>query len=151
MSKEKKFGQPYKAELKRLSKELLVAKKKVQETFVHSVSQNEGRCWTSSISILSDVKEIEKIIPMTKDLMVLGHQNELVIIGKLVTDPTEKVNSLTAYYASLFSCERNNPQIKSIDSGKPFTISINIVRKRLSAIGRKKLVEPGGIPGEILK
>jgi len=83
--------------------------------------------------------------------MVLGHQNELVIIGKLITDPTEKVNSLTAYYASLFSCERNNPQIKSIDSGKPFTISINIVRKRLSAIGRKKLVEPGGIPGEILK
>ena len=71
--------------------------------------------------------------------------------GKLITDPTEKVSSLTAYYAPLFSCERNNPQIKSTDSGKPFTISINIIRKWLSAIGRKKSVGPSGIPGEILK
>jgi len=46
MNNEKKFGQPYKAELKRLSKELLVAKKKAQETFLRSVLQNEGRCWT---------------------------------------------------------------------------------------------------------
>jgi len=42
----KKIGQPYKAELKRLSKELLVAKKKAQETFLRSGLQNEGRCWT---------------------------------------------------------------------------------------------------------
>ena len=37
--------QPYQAELKRLSEELLVAKKKAQETFLCSVLQNEGKCW----------------------------------------------------------------------------------------------------------
>ena len=46
MQTERKFGQHYKAELKRLSKELLVARKKVQETVILSVLQNEGRCWT---------------------------------------------------------------------------------------------------------
>ena len=36
----RKFGYPYKADLKRLSKELLVAKKKAQERFLLSVLQN---------------------------------------------------------------------------------------------------------------
>jgi len=40
-----KFGQPYQAELKQLSKELLVAKEKAQETFLYLVLQNEGICW----------------------------------------------------------------------------------------------------------
>jgi len=79
------------------------------------------------MSMLNKVKEIEKIIPVNKD-------NN----GKLITDPSEKANSLNPSYASAFSCERNNPQIKSTESGKPFTININIIRKRLSAIGRKK-------------
>ena len=42
-------------------------------------------------------------------------------------------------------------QIQSPESGKPFNINTNLVRKRLSAIGRKKSVGPDGIPGEILK
>jgi hypothetical protein len=79
--------------------------------------------------MLSDVKEIEKIIRVTKD-----HN------GKLIADPRQKVNSLTAYYAPLFTCKRNNLQIQSTESGKPFTISINIIRKRLSAIGKKKSI-----------
>ena len=54
--------------------------------------------------------------------------------------------SLNSYYASLFSCKRNNPQIQSTESGKHFTI-----RERLPAIGRKKSVGPDDIPGEILK
>ena len=45
MYSKRKFGQPYQAELKRLSKELLVAKKEAQETFLRLVLQNEGRCW----------------------------------------------------------------------------------------------------------
>jgi len=40
MYNKSKFGQPYQAELKQLSKELLVAKKKAQETFLYSVLQN---------------------------------------------------------------------------------------------------------------
>ena len=71
--------------------------------------------------------------------------------GKLVTDPIEKANSLNSCYASLLSCESNNPQNQSTESGKPFTISINIIMKRLSAMGKKKSVGPDGVPGEILK
>ena len=55
------------------------------------------------------------------------------------------------FYASQFSCDSNNPQNQSTQSGKPFTISINIIRKRTSAIGRKKSAGQNGIPGEILK
>jgi hypothetical protein len=34
--------------------------------------------------------------------------------------------------------------------GEPFTINIIIIRNRLAAKGRKKLVGPDGVPGEIL-
>ena len=40
MYSKRKFGQPYRADLKRLSKELLGAKKKAQETFLRSVLRN---------------------------------------------------------------------------------------------------------------
>jgi len=46
MYNKRKSGQPYQEELKRLSKELLVAKKKAQETFLRPVLQNEVRCCT---------------------------------------------------------------------------------------------------------
>jgi len=82
--------------------------------------------------MLNDVKEIEKIL-------------------KPVTAPIEKVNSLNSYYASIYSCERNNPQIQPRKLDKPFTININSTRKRISAIGRKKSIVPDGIPGVILK
>jgi uncharacterized protein (UPF0248 family) len=71
--------------------------------------------------------------------------------GKLITEPIEKANTLNSYFASIFSCKRNNPQIQSTDVGKPFTVSINSIRKRLAAIGRKKSVGPDGILGEIVK
>jgi hypothetical protein len=45
MNNKRKFGQPYQAELKRLSKELPVAKKQDQGTFLLSVLKNEVRCW----------------------------------------------------------------------------------------------------------
>ena len=48
---------------------------------------------------------------------------------------------------SLFSYESKNPEIPPTKSGKPFTINIKIIRKRLSTIGRKKSVGPDGIPG----
>jgi hypothetical protein len=69
----------------------------------------------------------------------------------LITDPLEKANFLNTYYASLFSRVSSNPEIQPTHSGKPFTVNINIIRKRLSTIGRKKSVGPDGIPGEILK
>jgi len=71
--------------------------------------------------------------------------------GTLITDPLEKANSLNSYYASLFSWESCNPEIQLTKSDKHFTVNINIIRKRLSTIGRKKSVGPDGFRREILK
>jgi hypothetical protein len=84
-----------------------------------------------------------------------GNRENIPVIkdhsGKLITEPLEKANALNSYFESTFSCKHNNPQIQSTDVGKPYTVSINCIRKRLAAIGRKKSVGPDGIPGEILK
>jgi hypothetical protein len=130
----------YQAALKRLSKELLVAKRNAQETFLRSVLQNEGSCWTEFYKYVKRRTGNRENIPALKD-----HN------GKLITQPIEKANTLNSYYASIFSCERTCPQIPSTDSGKPFTVSTNIIRKRPSATGKKKSFGPDGIPGQILK
>ena len=43
------------------------------------------------------------------------------------------------YYASVYSCERDIPDISSTHSDKPVNIKINIIRKRLAVIGRKEI------------
>ena len=58
---------------------------------------------------------------------------------------------LNSYYASVFSCGRNIPNIKSAHSGEIFIINTKLVRKWVAAIGRSKSVGPDSIPGEILK
>jgi hypothetical protein len=100
----RKLGQHYQAALKRLSKELLVAKKNDQETFLRSVLQNEGSCWTEFCKYVKRRKGNTESIPTLKD-----HN------GKLITQPIEKANTLNSYYASIFSCERTSPQIQSTD------------------------------------
>jgi hypothetical protein len=107
---------------------------------VCAVLENEGRCWTEFYKYVKCRKGNREIIPAIKD-----HN------GKLITDQLEKAISLNSYYASLLGCEGNNPEIPPTKSGRPFTININIIRKRLSTIGRKKSVGPDGIPGVILK
>jgi hypothetical protein len=138
--RKRKFGQHYQAALKRLSKELLVSKKKAQETFLRSVLQNEGSCWTEFC------KYVRRRKGNRENSQALEDHN-----GKLITEPIEKANTLDSYYASIFNCERTCLQIPLTDPGKPFTVSINIIRKRLSAIGKKKSVGPDGISGQILK
>jgi len=91
MYNKRKIAQPYHEEMKRLSKELLVAKK-AQETFLRSVLQNEGRCWTEFHKHVKRPKGNREITPAMKDQNV-----------KLITDPTEKAKSLNSYYESLFS------------------------------------------------
>jgi len=61
------FGQPCQEELKRLSKVLLVAKKKAQETFFRSVLQNEGRCWTEFCKYVQRRKGYQENIPAIND------------------------------------------------------------------------------------
>ena len=70
--------------------------------------------------------------------------------GGLITDPIDKDN-LNNYYATVFSCERDIPDINSTHSDKPFNIKISIIRKPLAMIGRNKSVVPDSIPGAILK
>jgi len=64
--------------------------------------------------------------------------------ARLITDSTNKANSINFNYASVFGCERNIPQITQIHSGKPFTINIKMIRNRLAAIGRNKSIGSDG-------
>ena len=70
----RKFGQTYQEELKRLSKELLVAKK-AQETFLRSVLQNEGRCWTEFYKYVKRRKGSRESIPAIKDQSSTHHRS----------------------------------------------------------------------------
>jgi len=52
------------------------------------------------------------------------------------TDNNGKANILNSYYLSLFSCDRNIPEIKLANSGE----KIRVFRTRLATIGRRKSV-----------
>jgi hypothetical protein len=69
----------------------------------------------------------------------------------LVTDPVEKANNLNNYYASVFSYEREIPEIKTSHLYEAFTIKFSIIRKRLAMIGTNNPVGPDDIPGDIQK
>ena len=71
--------------------------------------------------------------------------------GGHIADPVVNANILNNYYASVFSRERDIPDINSTHSDKPFTIKISIIRKRLAMIGRNKSVGPDDISDAILK
>jgi hypothetical protein len=71
--------------------------------------------------------------------------------GDLFTETVGKANILNSYYESIFSCDRNITETNSTASGRPFTVSTNLNRKRLLSIGRNKSVGPDGIPGDVLK
>ena len=57
----------YQANLKQLSKELLVVTKKAQGTFLRSVLQNEGRCWTWFYTYVKRRTGNRENIPAIKD------------------------------------------------------------------------------------
>jgi len=86
MHNKRNFGQPYQVELKSLSKELLVAKKKAQETFLRSVLRNEGRIWTGFYKYVKRYKEKRENI-----LAIRDHN------GKVIADPIEKTKSLKCF------------------------------------------------------
>ncbi|PNF26758.1 hypothetical protein B7P43_G18352 [Cryptotermes secundus] len=108
-----KYRQNYHVELKRLSRELLLAKKRAQETFLSSVLQNVGRSWPEFYKYVKRRRRNREIIPAIKDSN-----------GKPVTEPVEKANILNSYYASIFSSERNDTEIQLTDSSKSFTVDI---------------------------
>jgi len=68
------------------TKELLVAKKKAQETFLRSALQNEGRCWAEFC------KYVNRSKGNRESILAIKYQND-----KLVTHPIEKANPLNSY------------------------------------------------------
>ena len=115
---------------KRLSKKLLTGKRNAQEIFLSSVLQSEGKSWSEFYRFVNRPKGKGENIPAMKDCS-----------GGLITDSADKANNLKNYYASVFSCEREIPDVNSIHSDKPFNIKINVIRKRLAMIGRNKSVD----------
>jgi hypothetical protein len=105
----RKLGQRYQVELKRLSKELLAAKKTAQETFLRPVSRNVGNCLSEFFNYVNRRKGNREIIPTIKD------QN-----GAIIADSNEKANVLNFYSASVFCCDRNIPKIQLASSGERF-------------------------------
>jgi hypothetical protein len=96
INNKRKLGQQNQVELKRLSKELLAAKKITQETLLWSLLQNEGNCWSEIYKYVKRQKGNREIIPVIKD-----HK------GIIITDSTENANILNSYQVSIFCCDRN--------------------------------------------
>ena len=71
--------------------------------------------------------------------------------GTIIMDTSGKANILNSYYASVFGCNRNIPEIKSANSGETFIINTQVIRKRIAKVMRNTSVGPDGVPGEILK
>ena len=94
---------------------------------MNSVLQNEVKFWSEFYRFVNRRKGNRENIPAIKDC------NE-----GLITDLVDKAINFNNYYDSVFSCERDIPDINSTHSDIPFTIKINIIRKRLAMIGRKK-------------
>jgi hypothetical protein len=105
-----------------------------------SVLQNENKAWSGFYRYLNRRKGKTENIPTIKDLN-----------GGHISDPIGKANSLNIYYASVFACERDIPEINSAYSGKALTTIICSIRRRLPMIRRSKSVGPDCIPREILK
>ena len=111
-----------------------------QETYLCFALQNNRNSWAGFYRYVKWRKGNRVNIPMIKDRT-----------GEPVTDPVEMANNLNNYYASLFSHERDIPDITASDRYEPFSVKANTFRKRLGLIHNKKSVGPDDIPGVILK
>jgi hypothetical protein len=95
---------------------LLIEKRRAQETFLRSVLQNESKAWSGFYRHANRRKGNRENIPTIKDCN-----------GDRISDLIGKANSLNSYYASIFTCERDIPEINSTYSCKPFTNIISII------------------------
>ena len=94
---------------------------------MRSVLRNEGNGWSGFYKYVKGRKGNKEIIPAVKK-----HN------GTNITDITEKPNILNSYYASVFCCDRNIPEIKLANSGETVIFNTKIIRKRLAKIGKNK-------------
>jgi hypothetical protein len=126
--------------LKKLSKQLLAAKKSAQEAFLKSIPSKEGKCWSDFYKYVKRRKGNKENIPAIKDCN-----------GRNITDAIEKPNAFNFYYSTVFSSEGNILHIQGENTGDPFTSDIKTIRRRIKATGKNKSVGPDWVSGEILK
>jgi len=60
--------------------------------------------------------------------------------GTIITDTTEKCNILNSYYASVFGCDRNIPEIKVANPGETI-INPKVIRKKSGKTNQKGHME----------
>jgi hypothetical protein len=114
----RKLGERYKQDLRWLSPKLLSVKRNAQETFLHSVLQNEGNSWVGFYRYVKRRKGNRENTPMIRDCN-----------GGHITDHVEKANILNNYYASVFSYERDIPELKTAMYMNPSTLKLNLLGK----------------------
>ena len=122
----RRLGDHHLEEMKRLSRQLLAAKKSAQETFFRSVLNKEGKCCSECYKYVKKHKGHRENIPTIKDCN-----------GWHITEPIEKANSLNFYYSSVFSGERDIPHTQCANSGESFITDTKVIRKRVAAIRKK--------------
>jgi hypothetical protein len=118
-------------------KAVVISQEKCTGVIFKIYTKNEGMCWTLFYKY---VKVMVEDIAKIND----GH-------GRLITDLIEKANAQNCCYSSLFSSENSISQMKCANSCKPFTISTEIMRRRLEAISKNKSVWLDSVSGKILK
>ena len=101
---------------------------------------SECKCWSDFYKYFKRRTGNRENIPAIKD----GS-------GLIITDPTDKANSLNFYFSTIFSKEECLPQIQEVNKNHPFTIDIKTIRRRIRTIGKNKSVGPDRVPGELLK
>ena len=84
------------------------------------ISNAKGNCCSEFYKYVKRQKENREIFPVIKD-----HN------GTIITDITVKAVILNSYYASVFCCNRNIPEIKLAKSGKTFIIKNKVIRINL--------------------
>ena len=110
---------------------MLSAKRNALDSFLNFILQNEGKSWSEFYRFVNRRKGNRENVPAFKD----GN-------GGLITDPVEKANHLNNYYASVFGCERDTPNINPTHSDKTFTAKINVIRKGLKRLGVTNQSDP---------
>jgi hypothetical protein len=136
----RKLGVHCTEKLKKLSKQLLAAKKSAREAFLKSILSKECKCWSDFYKYVKKRKGNRENNPATKDCN-----------GRNITDAIEKANTFNSYYSTVFSSEGNILHIQGENTGDPFTSDIKKIRRRIKAIEKNKSIGPDRVSGEILK
>jgi len=88
--------------------------------------RNECNCWSDFYKYVKRQKENREIIPVIKD-----HN------GTIIADINIKAFILNSYYAYVFCCNRNIPELKLAKSTETFIIRNKDIRKNLKILEKQ--------------